>query len=72
MDIRAIEMGIYNYRAAKAFTKFQKGTLPKEGVIKCPRSIILNCFHKDCFYMLCQTDNKTYYKLKVSSCVRNA
>ena len=45
MDIRAIEMGIYNYRAAKAFTKFQKGTLPKEGVIKCPRSIILNYFH---------------------------
>ena len=64
MDIRAIEMGLYHYRAAKAFTKWQKNTLPKKGTLKCPRSIVLNYFHREYFDKIWQMDNKTYYTLK--------
>ena len=64
MDIRAIEIGLYHYRAAKAFTKFQKNVFPKRGVIKCPRSIVLNYFHRKYFDKIWQMNNKTYYILK--------
>ena len=61
---RPVELDVWNLIAFNALTRFQENKLPNSGIIRCPRSIILQFFDRTDFEYLYQEKNNSYYKLK--------
>lgn len=64
MHLKAIQIGIWHYRAVLAHQYFLRKQLSKEGTFSCPRTILLQYFSAEDFSFLCQSKNKTFYKLQ--------
>ena len=64
MYLEAIRIGKWHYKAIIAYQRFVAKHLSEEGVISCPREILLQYFTKENFSFLCQSQNKTFYRLQ--------
>ena len=66
VEFMKLQIKIWEIRAKRYYNKFLKGKLKNKGIFNCPRYFIIEIMTRQPFEMLCQTKNKTYYKLKTT------
>lgn len=63
MYLKAIQVGKWHYSATLAYLRFLTKQLPEQGAISCPITVLLQYFTEENFSFICQSQNKTFYKL---------